>query len=66
MEDKITAGYIINCLKKVYDENPLDFAVTVDQSNHINYLTGKMLSETKGKGDPAIIMKLVKILVEEI
>ncbi len=56
----------LEALIKVQEECPLQFAETYNKSNHINFLTGKMMVYTKGKCSPEVATKVIKILVEEL
>lgn len=61
----MTPNEFLEAIYKVGKENPIHFADPENQSNHINYLVGKIMVETKGHCDPKLALKVVKIIVEE-
>lgn len=64
LNNGLAVGDFLEALYKVHSENPIHFADPDNQSNHINYITGKMMVETKGKASPEFTMKVVKMLIE--
>jgi len=51
---------------RVYREYKDDFTKCLDDSTHVNFLVGKVMSETKGKASPELALKTIKAIVKDM
>lgn len=65
VKEGISPGNFLEALYKVHQENPIHFADPENQSNHINFLVGKMMVETNGQCPPELAMKVIKTIMED-
>lgn len=60
----LTVSDTLLAITRVYNSNKGEFLDAQQNPQIINYLVGKVLVETRGKGDIKVIQTIIKALVE--